>query len=78
MDQEPVDFQETKQKKERGMTVKDILSNKLKQYSDIETVVVVSKHKDGVIETAFSWEGSTEALGMLTIAQADIVDYMKD
>lgn len=64
-------------KKERGMTVKDILENKLKQSSDIETIVVVSKHKDGIIETAFSWESSTEALGMLTIAQLDITDYMK-
>ena len=78
MTKEAADFEEAKLKKERGMTVKDILESDLKRYKDIESIVVISMDKNGVIDTGYSWEGSTKALGMLVVAQSQIVDYMED
>lgn len=78
MIKEAADFEEAKLKKERGTTVKDILESELKKYKDIKSIVIVSMHKNGEIETGYSWEGSTEALGMLVVAQSQIVDYMED
>ncbi|MGF2112686.1 hypothetical protein ACQUEU_00670 [Enterococcus casseliflavus] len=71
-----MDFNEAKQKKERGMTVRETLENALKVSSETESIVIVRKMKNGDVPTSFSWEGSLEALGMLEVAKADIVEYM--
>ena len=72
-----MDFAEAKQHKERGMSVKDVLENALKESSETESIVIVRKMKNGDVPTSFSWESSLEALGMLEIAKSDIVGYME-
>lgn len=72
-----MDFAEAKQKKERGMTVKDTLEKALKESNETESIVIVRKMKNGDIPTSFSWESSLEALGMLEVGKADIVSYME-
>lgn len=72
-----MDFNEAKQKKERGMTVKDVLESSLKHSSETESIVIVRKMKNNDVITSFSWESSLESLGMLEVAKADIVGYME-
>lgn len=72
-----MDFNEAKQHKERGMSVKDVLENALKESSETESIVIVRNMKNSDVQTSFSWESSLEALGMLEIAKADIVGYME-
>lgn len=72
-----MDFAEAKQHKERGMSVKDVLENALKESSETDSIVIVRNMKNGGVPTSFSWESSLEALGMLEIAKADIVGYME-
>ena len=72
-----MDFEEAKQHKERGMSVKDVLENALKYSSETESIVIVRNMKSSDVQTSFSWESSLEALGMLEIAKADIVGYME-
>lgn len=72
-----MDFAEAKQHKERGMSVKDVLENALKESANTESIVIVRNMKNSDVQTSFSWESSLEALGMLEIAKADIVGYME-
>ncbi|MDN6288877.1 MAG: hypothetical protein L0J63_01155 [Tetragenococcus koreensis] len=71
------EFEERKQKKERGITVKETLNQALDIADDIETIVIVYKKKDGTVPTSFNWENSLEALGMLEIGKADIISYLE-
>ena len=71
------EFEEAKQKKERGITVKETLNQVLEKAEDIETIVIVYKMKDGTLPTSFNWENSLEALGMLEIGKADILTYLE-
>ena len=73
-----MDFAEAKQHKERGMSVKDVLENALKESSETESIVIVRNMKNSDVQTSFSWESSLEALGMLEVAKADIVGYMEN
>lgn len=71
------EFEEAKQKKERGITVKETLNQALEIADEIETIVMVYKKKDGTVPTSFNWEDSLEALGMLEIGKADILAYLE-
>lgn len=72
-----MDFEEAKQHKERGMSVKDVLESALKYSNETESIVIVRKMKNGDIPTSFSWESSLEALGMLEVAKIDVIGYME-
>ena len=71
------EFEERRQKKERGITVKESLKQVTDQADEIETIVIVYKKKDGTIPTTFNWESSLEALGMLEIGKADIMTFLE-
>ena len=72
-----MDFEEAKQHKERGMSVKDVLESALKYSNETESIVIVRKMKNGDIPTSFSWESSLEALVMLEVAKIDVIGYME-
>ncbi|MGK9325222.1 hypothetical protein [Aerococcus urinaeequi] len=73
-----MDFKEAKQRKERGMSVKQILDLTVEVSDNIETVVIVTKHKDMTVQTSFSSNGTLEMLGMLSVAEAQLVDDMTE
>jgi len=73
-----IDFEEQKQKQERGVTVKGLLENALEHADDAESIVIVTKQKDDVILTGYSWENAMEALGMLDIGKTHITDRLRE
>lgn len=73
-----IDFEEAKQKHQRGVTVKELLQSALEHADDTESIVIVSKQKDGTVLTGFSWESSLESLGMLDIGKMQIIDEMRE
>lgn len=73
-----MDFKEAKQQKERGITVKQILNRAVEVSDNIETVVIVTLHKDMTVRTSFSSNGTLEMLGMLSIAEDQLVDDMTE
>lgn len=72
-----MDFNEAKQKKERGVSVKDVIKQALEEADNIETIVLVACLKNGDVETAYSWESSLEAIGMLEVGKTDILNFME-
>lgn len=72
-----MDLTEARQKKERGMSVRDVLEKALAECNETDSIVIVRKMNDGTIPTSFSWESSLESLGLLEIAKADVVGYME-
>lgn len=73
-----MDFKEAKQRKERGISVKQILERAVEVSDNIETVVIVTMHKDMTVRTSFSSNGTLEMLGMLSVAEAQLVDDMTE
>lgn len=70
------EFEEKKQKRERGVSVKEVLDS-VEELDDVESVVIVAKRKGGEVETYYSWDSSLEALGMLSVGKTDVLNSMK-
>lgn len=73
-----IDFEEAKQKQERGVTVKELLEDRLMKVDDMDSIVIISTNKDGTIETGFSLESSLESLGMLEVGKQTILNQMQE
>ena len=73
-----MDFKEAKQRKERGISVKQLLAQAVEVSDDIETVVIITKHKDMTVRTSFSSNGTLEMLGMLSIAETQLIVGMTE
>lgn len=71
-------FKEAKMSKERGITPKDIFEKALQEYEHIDNVVLSVQYSDGSIQTAYSYEESLSALGMLEISKEHIRESMED
>lgn len=72
------DFKEAKMLKERGVTPKDIFKKALQEYKHIDNVVLSVQYSDGSIQTAYSYEESLSALGMLEVSKEHIKESMED
>lgn len=73
-----IDFEEAKQKQKRGTTVKELIESALKHSDETESIIIVSKQKDGTVLTGFSWESSLESLGMLEIGKQTVMNEMRE
>lgn len=72
-----MNLEEARQKKQRGVTVKELLDQNLGLLDQIESIVIVTQLKDGSIGTGYSYHNSLEALGMLSVAETDVKDSMR-
>lgn len=74
-----MEFNEAFQRKERGVSVKQILENALAQSDEMDSIALVARHKDGFIRTSYSVkEGGLELLGMLEVSRDQVLEIMKD
>lgn len=71
-------FKEAKMLKERGVTPKKIFETALKEYENIDNVVLAVQYSNGLIQTAYSYEDSLSALGMLEISKEHIRESMEE
>lgn len=71
-------FKEAKLLKERGVTPKNIFKKALDESEHINNVVLSVQYEDGSIQTAYSYEESLSALGMLEISKEHIRESMED
>lgn len=70
------EFKDAKEKQSRGTSVKQAIESTLEQSDDINTIVISCLMDDGTVETAFSWDSSLEAIGILDISKQEIRDSM--
>lgn len=70
-------FNDFKQSKERGVSVKETLQDALSRSHEIDTIVIISKMKNKTVETAYSWDSSLEALGMVEVGKQGILYEME-
>ena len=74
-----MEFNEAFQRKERGVSVKQILESALDQSDEMDSIALVARHKDGFIRTSYSVkEGGLELLGMLEVSKDQVLEIMKD
>lgn len=73
-----MNFKEAKQRKERGISVKQVLEQAVEISDNVETVVIITKHNDMTVRTSLSSNNAIEILGMLSIAEAQLVDDMTE
>ena len=74
-----MEFNEAFQRKERGVSVKQILESALAQSDEMDSIALVARYKDGIIRTSYSVkEGGLELLGMLEVSKDQVLETMKD
>lgn len=74
-----MEFNEAFQRKERGVSVKQIIESALAQSGEIDSIVLVARHNDEIIHTSYSVkEGGLELLGMLEVSKNQVLETMKD
>lgn len=74
-----MEFNEAFQRKERGVSVKQIIESALAQSGEIDSIVLVARHNDEIIYTSYSVkEGGLELLGMLEVSKNQVLETMKD
>lgn len=71
-----MNFKEAKQRKERGMSVEEVLELELEKASETESVLVITKSTNGVVNFHYSSEGILENLGLLSIGEAMVIEEM--
>lgn len=73
-----MEFNEAFQRKERGVSVKQIIESALAQSGEIDSIALVARHEDGIIRTSYSVkEGGLELLGMLEVSKDQVLETMK-
>lgn len=74
-----MEFNEAFQRKERGVSVKQIIESTLAQSDEIDSIALVARHKDGIIHTSYSVkDGGLELLGMLEVSKDQVLETMKN
>ncbi|HEM4504838.1 hypothetical protein [Streptococcus suis] len=74
---EVVTMDELAKNKERGVGCRGILKAELETVTNIESIVIVSLNKNNQINVSYSRNSSLEALGMLDISKAILLDEMQ-
>ncbi|WFA76662.1 hypothetical protein PFZ59_04275 [Streptococcus suis] len=74
---EVVTIDELAKNKERGVGCRGILKAELETVAHIESIVIVSLNKNNQINVSYSRNSSLEALGMLDIGKAILLDEMQ-
>ncbi|HEL1960718.1 hypothetical protein [Streptococcus suis] len=74
---EVVTIDELAKNKERGVGCRGILKAELDTVANIESIVIVSLNKDNQINVSYSRNSSLEALGMLEVGKAILLEEMQ-
>ncbi|HGK7333038.1 TPA: hypothetical protein ACJ511_000105 [Streptococcus suis] len=74
---EIVTIDELAKNKERGVGCRGILKAELDTVANIESIVIVSLNKDNQINVSYSRNSSLEALGMLEVGKAILLEEMQ-
>ncbi|NQN50368.1 hypothetical protein HPA16_08455 [Streptococcus suis] len=74
---EVVTIDELAKNKERGVGCRGILKEELETVANIESIVIVSLNKNNQINVSYSRNSSLEALGMLDIGKAILLDEIQ-
>ena len=68
-----MDLKSFKEKKQRGLSVKDALEE-VNNYAEIEEVVIVAIGKHGAIDISYSCDDNARLIGYLDIAKSAVTD----
>lgn len=71
-----MDFIEAKRKKERGMTNKEFHDGIKPYITDSDIAVSITLSKEGEVNTWYTSDSALQALGMLDVARAQILEDM--
>lgn len=69
-----MEFKEAKQKKERGISVKDAIDEIGKNQQDYEDVLIVAIADDGAIDISYSVNNTAKAIGFLEILKQSMLE----
>lgn len=73
---EVITIDELAKNKERGIGCRGILKAELDTVANTESIVIVTFTKDNQVNVSYSRNSSLEALGMLDVAKAILLDEM--
>ena len=72
-----MEFMELKRKKERGVSNEEFMDQSKDFFSNAESIVVVGVNPDGIISTFYTQSTSLNAIGMMEVAQQQLIKEME-
>lgn len=73
-----MDIKSYKQKKERGVSVEDVIQSFSGKHGDYDSIIIVAKCSDGNIDIAYSTANDAELVGLLEVAKSELVECIRD
>ena len=71
-----INFKEKQERRDRGISVNDIVDYINKKKNNIDSIIVLATHKDGEIQASYSLDNDVEAIGILEIAKTELLHGM--
>lgn len=72
-----MEFTELKRKKERGVSNEEFMDGSKEFFKEADSIVVVGIDQDGIISTFYTQTSSTQAIGMMEIAKAQLISELE-
>ena len=71
------EIKQHKQKKERGVSVQQVIDGLQENVGYIDSIVVALSYDDNTVVSAYSGDNDAELIGNLEIVKAELIDGMK-
>ena len=72
-----MEFLELKRKKERGVSNEEFMEQSKQFFANAESIVIVGVNPDGIISTFYTQNTSLGAIGMMEVAQQQLIKEME-
>lgn len=72
-----MEFTELKRKKERGVSNEEFMDGSKEFFKEADSIVVVGIDQNGIISTFYTQTSSTQAIGMMEIAKAQLISELE-
>lgn len=69
-----MDFKQAKQKKERGISIDEVLSEIIREKDEYEDIIIIAVTKDKDIEFSYSVDNNGTAVGYLEVVKQHFID----
>lgn len=73
-----MDIKSYKQKKERGLSVRQVIESALNDADQLDSIVIVTKYDDGNIATGYSGDNNIELTGLCEFVKTELVELIAE
>ncbi|MEK4025798.1 hypothetical protein [Sporosarcina sp. FSL W7-1283] len=73
-----MDIKSYKQKKKRGLSVRQVIESALNDVDQLDSIVIVAKYDNNNIATGYSGDNNVELAGLCEFVKAELVELIAE